>query len=285
MKNGKSSTVPFYLAVILSISLLMPPGVMAQAIIEAITNKLNTEDAIPVGLGKTQVEFGYTYTGADQAYDANNDLVDIRGNRKHEVELKVYYGFTENLDASAEIGYANLRNFDNDPQRGDGFGDLSLNMKWRFFANKKYRLHLAYLPGITMPIGDATDDTRLGPSQDYWGFDQRFVITAGGRRFNGSLDIGYSLPLGEERKNERGALTVNTALGYHYTFWFQPEVEINFGHDFRKTEEDSEFMAVTIGAIVIFPPRIRLDLGVQQVVYGQSTDQETVAKMNLSVTF
>ncbi len=267
---------------------MIPSRVLAQhevGDLVAETAKVNTEDAIPVEPGKTEVELTYQYTEADQAYDANNDRSDIQGNREHKLNLKITHGFTENLDGSASFGWADLRNLDSDPQRGEGFGDLSLNMKWRFFANEKYGLHFAYVPGITVPIGDATTTTELGPSQDYWGLDQQFVVTTIGGMFTGSFDVGYSLPFGEDRADARGSLTANMALGYHVANWLHPEVELNYGHDFFDKADDSEFLAVTIGAILKSSDALRLDVGVQQVFYGENTDQSTVATMNLSVTF
>lgn len=284
MIYGKNSTVAFYLAVI-ALLLVMLPSRMLARVTEAETTKVNTEDAIPDEPGDTEVELTYSYTDADQAFDANNDRFDILGNRKHQLDLTISHGFTEQLEAAVKFGWANVRDLDSDPQSGEGFGDLDLKMKWLFLASETYGLYLAYVPGISIPLGDATTNTELGPSQNFFGFVQQVIVTAVAEKFNGSFEGGFGLPLGEHREDSRALVNVNMALGYQLTGWLQPEVELNYGKNFFDQAADEEFLAATIGAIMNLAPSARLDVGVQRVFYGENTNRSTVASMNLSVTF
>ena len=62
------------------------------------------------------------------------------------------------------------------------------------------------------------------------------------------------------------------AIGYQLTFWFQPEVEFNYSHDrVASPGGDSELFALTVGAILNLSSSLRLDLGVQQALYGRNT--------------
>lgn len=288
MIYGRSSTVDFYLAVIALLLVMLPSRVLAQHEVKdlvAETAKVNTQDAIPVEPGDTEVEVTYSYTSADQAFDANNDRFDILRNRKHQVDLTISHGFTEQLEAALIFGGANVRDLNSEPQSGEGFGNLDLKMKWLFLASEKYGLYLAYVPGISFPVGDATTNTELGPSQQFFGFGQQLIVTAVAEKFNGSFEGAFGLPLGEHREDSRALVNVNIALGYQLAGWLQPEVELNYGKNFFDQAADQEFLAATIGAIMNLSPSVRLDVGVQQVFYGENTYRSTVASMNLSVTF
>lgn len=219
MIYGKNSTVALYLAVI-GLLLAMLPSRMLARVTEAKTTKVNTADAIPDEPGDTEVELTYSYTDADQAYDSNNNRVDILGNRKHQLDLTISHGFTEQLEVAVKFGWANVRDLDSDPQSGEGFGDLDLRMKWLFLASEKYGLYLAYVPGISVPIGDATTNTELGPSQNFFGFGQQLIVTAVAEKFNAIFEGAFGLPLGEHREDSRALVNVNMALGYQLTGFF-----------------------------------------------------------------
>ncbi len=76
----------------------------------------------------------------------------------------------------------------------------------------------------------------------------------------------------------------DAAAGYQLTPWLQPEVEVNYSHDFIDGDDDLDELAVTAGAIVNLPHGLRLDLGVQRIVYGRNAPFGTRFLVNFSVT-
>jgi hypothetical protein len=75
------------------------------------------------------------------------------------------------------------------------------------------------------------------------------------------------------------------AVGYQLTRWFQGELELNYSRGIVKGEQDADALAVTAGGIFNLADDFRLDLGVQQTVYGRSTALATLLIANFSVTF
>ncbi|MFV1978343.1 MAG: transporter [Myxococcota bacterium] len=71
-----------------------------------------------------------------------------------------------------------------EPERSvTGLGDLFVNAKWRFYGEGDDGLHLAYQPGLSIPVGKHDDDKDLSPGLGFWTFDQRLIATLIERRW------------------------------------------------------------------------------------------------------
>lgn len=119
---------------------------------------LFTEDTGTQGKGNSQLEL--TYDGL-RDWVAN---VKLRGAQWAAVYS---YGFIDPADFQVGLPYLRL---DEDGQAGRhtvtrGIGDLSIDIKWRFFERGAFSL--AVKPGITLPTGDA--DKFLGSGRVDWG--------------------------------------------------------------------------------------------------------------------
>ena len=244
--------------------------------------KLNTEDASPVDPGHFEFELAYSFTQAGRQFDNRWDTTRRRYTREHAFELGLTYGLVENLDIGLGMGYADLYDRDSDPRDGGGLTDLTLGAKWRFYHNERLKLEVAYLPGVTIPAGNRSDGNRIGPSQEFWSFDQRISVSKDFlKRWTMNADFGFSLPFGEKRREARGTFDANAAVGYQLLDWIQPEVEVNYAHDTVRAEPDADVIAVTVGVILPIAEHWRIDAGVQQVVSARNADKSTSASIAL----
>jgi len=258
------------------------PAVPREEPIEPEHAKINTDDAAPVDPGHFELELGYSFTRAKRQWD-DKWSEESRGlTREHAVELGLTYGLVENLDVGLGMGYADLYDRDSDLRDGGGVTDLGVGLKWRFYHNEDLKLSLAYLPGLTLPVGRESDSDRLGPSQEFWSLDQKLALSKDWGRWTANADVGYSLPFGGKRGDARGTLESNLAVGYQLYDWLQPEVELNYAHDFVHKGHDSDLLAVTAGLVMPLSDRWRASVGVQQAIAGRNADRGTTGMFSLT---
>lgn len=123
---------------------------------------LVTDDAATMGKGKVQLEIGSQYSIDKQSTDEGVGTKTKTG----QVAATVTYGAIDGLDIVLGIPYQWFRTtvdgvFDS---RSDGFGDIALDLKWRFYENNGWGFALK--PGITLPTGDP--DEGLGTGRATW---------------------------------------------------------------------------------------------------------------------
>jgi len=119
----------------------------------------------------------------------------------------------------------------------------------------------------------------------YWSFNQNVVASKDWGKATTNFDVGYALPLGSRRETARGTLSVDIAGGYQMRSWLQPEVELNYGHEFVSGEGDSEVLATTIGLVMPLHERVRVNAGVQQGLWGRNADKATVLSVAVKLAF
>lgn len=105
---------------------------------------LLTDDTGTQGTGKTQVELSGRF-----------DRYGESGARTEGWEAKAVltYGLLDLLDLGLEVPYTWVSAKDGETVRQDGFADLLVALKWRFF--EQGGLSLALKPLVTLPTGDA----------------------------------------------------------------------------------------------------------------------------------
>jgi hypothetical protein len=193
-------------------------------------------------------------------------------------------GLVDGLDTALSVAWQDLIE-DGDNEFDDGVGNVVANAKWRFFQSGDETVVLSWLPGFTAPFSGDARGKEFIPLQDYWSIDNLMALTFVGERFNLNFDAGYLLPFGGNRDDDRGNITGNAAVGYQLTPWFQPEIELNYGHGFVDDGTDSDSLGATAGVILNLPRDLRLDLGVRQTFYGRNVELGTGVLANFSVTF
>ena len=200
---------------------------------------VGVEDAFPVEVGRTELELGYLYSTAARAFDDGGDTFSRGDNATHVGGVIAKHGFTSFLDVAIGIFGAYSQD-DDEPERSiTGLGDLFVGAKWRFLGEGDDGLHLAYQPGLSIPVGKHDDDKNLSPGLGFWTFDQRLVATLIERRWVGGVSAGFFLPFGD-RNGARGFASANLGLGYQLTPWLKPELELNYVREFASGRKDAE---------------------------------------------
>jgi hypothetical protein len=241
--------------------------------------KLNTQDATTLDEGAWEVELSYGLL--QSRHEFRNSWG--RGRRPYYREealgLGVTYGLAEDLSVGGALGYMGIYDRTAADPMVSGWTDLSLEAKWRFFEDTARRLEVAYTPSLSLPTGGAgvTDDFVVL-------YNGIAVSTDWTDRLTSNFDFGYAHAFGARRGDYRGTVSANAALGYHVTDWLQPEVELNYAHDFAHSS-DADLLAVTLGAIICVHENVRLDVGVQQALAGRNADQATAFLAALTFAF
>lgn len=256
--------------------------------------KINTADASPVDPGHFEIEPSFSYTRAKRYWDSAGDS-HVRGVlREENMGVSLTAGVVENLDVNISGGYSWLKDADNDFDPGDGqvgpttghdFGDLSFSGRYRFYNNEAQQLEMAYIAGMTIPTGSSSDGDAIGTSQEFWSLDQTLVATKDWGLWTVNVDVGYALPLGNKREDARGTLNSDIALGYQVLPWLQPEVELNYIHDYLENTADAQALAATLGLIMPINELLRVNLGVQQGLWGENTYKATTVVMAVKFAF
>lgn len=253
--------------------------------------KLNTPDASPVDPGHWEIEFSYGLEQVWRLWDNGGHEHSRRMERDSAVGLSVGAGILENLDLHLSSSYLWLKDEENDfngaggPDSGQGFSDLNLDLRYRFLNDAKRHLEMAYIAGMTAPTGSRSSEREIGTSQEYWSLKQALVVTKDWGHWTGNADAGYSLPFGDRRGNARGVLNGDAALGYQVLPWLQPEVELNYAHEFIAHDSDSDLIAATIGLVMPINESLRLNVGVQQGLWGRNTEKATTYLIALKWAF
>ncbi|MFH0911641.1 MAG: transporter [Planctomycetota bacterium] len=257
------------------------------------TGKLNTPDACPVDPGHAEIEFAFGLDKVRREWDDDGKAHSRRPEHDRSLGLSVGMGLCENLDFCLGIPYLWLRDEGNDfdaddlmgPETGRGLGDLDLSLRYRFYENEDRHLYLAYKAGLIAPIGHDADESEIGTSQESWSLNQALIATKSWGRWAVNADIGYSLPFGGKRGDGRGVLSADLALGRQVFSWLQPEVELNYAHEFVGHESDADVLAATVGFLLPVNERFQVNLGVQQGLWGRNAERATTYLATIKLVF
>jgi hypothetical protein len=104
---------------------------------------LITDDTGTQGRGGFQYELNLEY-GHDSEEGVKTD--------QWTIGTTLTYGLVDNLDISAGIPYLYLKERDGEVIKEDGIGDLTLDIKYRFY--EKDGLRIALKPGLSFPTGE-----------------------------------------------------------------------------------------------------------------------------------
>lgn len=155
MKTVRSTTLALCLALVTSGSALAGPP-------------LSTDDAGTVDVGKVEIELNSSYGYDKQTVDG----VTTKSNTT-DGEVKITTGLYKDLGISLAIPYLfNERsNVDGDISNTDGFGDMTLEVKYKFA--ELGGVALAIKPSMIMPTGKYSN----GLSEGRWQFGSTLIAT------------------------------------------------------------------------------------------------------------
>ncbi len=248
-------------------------------------SKLIAQDADPLGKGAWQLQFNIGYSRATRQWDPDG-WAESRERSSEWINQEVLtYGVSDTLDVGLGLGYGWLADDETGLKSGRGISDLALSGKWRFYENEDWGVAFAYVPTLTIPTGKETTSERLGPSQEFWSLDTRFaVVKDWSERWSTNVDAGYTAAFGE-RDEARGSFSANGAVGYRLFPLLQPEVELNYSHDFVHRDDDADLIAVTVGAEMPISDRLCVRAGVQRAIAGRNTDAATTFLLSVDLNF
>jgi len=268
-------------------------AVRAETDDEVEHGKINTADASPVDAGNYEIETSFSYAFSNRLWDNNGDSHKRGFTSEHAAEFAATAGIVDNLDVAIGGNYAWLRDKENDfdsdgtagPITGNGIGDLNISARYRFLQNEQLGLEMAYIGGFSIPTGTESDDSKIGTSQEYWGFNQTLVASKDWGKWTTNADMGYALPFGDKRGDARGTFNADIAGGYQILAWLQPEVEVNYSHDFIAHNDDADVLAMTAGLVMPINEHLGVKAGIQQGLWGVNADKTTAGSLTLKFSF
>lgn len=266
--------------------------------------KINTDSASVVKTGTFEVDLGYTYIeqigGRNAAFnDSFGNTKQSKSNtRSHQAMLAVTYGLMDKMDLTARIGWADIKDKDYPyaDSHGSGITDLEIETKYLFYQDDDNGVKLAYVAGLSVPIGSDSRTLHLNVGKNYWALLQRLVLTKDlDEQWNMSADVGYRLPFGRHRdayspefgrrmSDTRGTLESNVALGYTGIELLQPVVEANYGHEWLSAGGDSDALGFTVGAVVPIEKH-HLRVGLQRDFWGRNAVRAYTLTAGLTLAF
>jgi hypothetical protein len=213
---------------------------------------LLTDDTITQGKGKTQIEMSYQY-------DSNND----DGIKKEASRPKAQftYGLLDPLDVILEIPYL----FVQQTQGGvttsnDGFGDITLSLKWRFYGEKEKGLQFAIKPSVTFPTGD--EAKGMGFGREAYGIT--FISTFEREEWCVSANLGYlynDYGLQSDRDANRSSIWSASFSGQYEPvekLWLVGEVGVLSN---PSVTSDTPPAFINVGVIYELTKNVDLDVG------------------------
>jgi hypothetical protein len=241
--------------------------------------KINTEDATTLDPGVWELELALGLAKSRRAFNDHWGADRRLYLREETLGLGLTYGLRQDLNVGLGFGYASVYDRDCDDRTVRGWTDIEVGAKWRFYHDEARRLEIAYVPAIIFPTGSA------GMTDDFVSVFNGVAISKDWTsRLTSNFDLGYGFPVGGHRQEYQGTLSADAALGYHVTDWLQPEIELNYFHDFNHGN-DADLLAATVGAIICLREDVRLDVGVQQGLTGRNADKGTAFMASLTFAF
>lgn len=241
--------------------------------------KLNTADASPVDKGKVETELTVSSSRARHTWDTSGDSKPSGEADENAMTLAVTIGLGRDCDLQLASSYRWMKDQNNDfdsdgepgPEAGRHLGDMDLAFRHRFYSG--HNLDIAWLGGFTAPSGSSSTEREIGTSQEYWSLNQTLAASMDFGRWTFNADGGYTLPFGGKRGQARGTMNTDIALGCQVTSWLQPEMELNYSREFISQADSSRFLAATLGLVMPFSERWRVNTGHQIPLSGRNTEQ------------
>ena len=253
--------------------------------------KINTSDASPVGAHVFEVEASY---GPSWSLRGGGDFDRSARGAVYPLGLSVTYGIVDDVDVNVSLGYATVYDsaYSGDdshpvgPAHGHGFTDTTAGLRWRFLSRPDWGLDLAVISDFVLPTGADAAPDRVGLSQVYWSFENALVVSKDFGPLTANAELGYSLPFGSERGDERGTLFANLAGGWQVLPWLQPEVELNYEHSYEASSTpDADLLYLTGGVVAPFGKGYRVAAGAQYAVWGRHTGQSVTGTVAFKWAF
>lgn len=234
---------------------------------------LITDDTGTQGEGKLQIEVNSEITTNKETEDGVTTK-----ETGSEVALIASYGPSENADMVLGIPYQWTETEEDGDVASDedGFGDMSIEIKWRFY--EKDGLSFALKPGITLPTGN--EDKGLGSGKASYGLTLITTEEIGAWVFN--LNLGY---MHNEYKLEEDEEVTRRGI-WHASLSSQVEVMkdltavANIGIERNPDKESNTHPAFVLGGVIYsITEELDIDMGIKAAMNNPETDLIFLAGM------
>lgn len=226
---------------------------------------LITDDTGTQGKGKFQVEVLGEY-GHDREEGVKTDT--------EEVSAALTYGILDSVDVVLSVPYAFWEEKTGGvSEKEDGFADLSLEAKWRFFEREG--LSFALKPGLTLPTGDEDKGLGAGRTTGYL-----FLIASKDvSPWAFHLNLAY---IRNENKNDERYDLWHASLAAGYELFKGLQLVGDIGIETNPDRSSSIDPAYILGGL-IYSPWENFDIGLG--VKGGLTETETDVSVRGGVTW
>ncbi len=222
---------------------------------------LLTEDAYTLGQGISQIEIGFEQIRFDQPG------LDGRVNLLRPV---VSHGLLGGLDLLVGAPFLDTREISaGGVERTRGLGDVSVELRWRFYEDDLAKLALK--PGLTLTTGNFAEGLGTGRS-----ISSVFLVSTferEGRYYN--LHVGYL------RNNNKGDLRRDLFhLSGSVVVRASPRVQwaVDVSADSSVDKQESSFPVVALGAVIYSPAEnLDLDIGIRAGLNDAAEDRAWLA--------
>lgn len=227
---------------------------------------LVTDDTGTVGKGKTQVELGAEWSSWKDTVE------EVRVKETGTEASGVFtYGVSDTVDLVAGFPYAWSRAEENGEtvSKENGFSDISLEAKWRFF--EKNGFGLALKPGIKLPTGD--HEKGFGTGRLTYGIT--FIASQEIEPFAFHFNAGYTR--NENKVDEREDLwSASLAATYEVAKGMNVVGDVGFRRNPDPTVGTAPAFAL-VGLNYAINDHVMLDAGFKFGLNKQETDHSITA--------
>ena len=226
---------------------------------------LITDDTGTQGKGKTQIELTGQFDRDDEG-----------GTRTEGWEAKAVltYGLLDPFDLVFEVPYTRVSAKDGETVREDGFADLLVVLKWRFF--EQGGLSLAVKPAVTLPTGD--DEKGLGNGRASYGVNLVSTYARDPWAFNVNLGVTHNDYKREADREANRDDIWNASFAAEYKLAVSWKLVANVGAERNADVTSDTPPAFLLGGVIwSVSETLDLDAGVKWGLNSPETDLSFLA--------
>lgn len=220
----------------------------------------------------------YRYNNSHQYYynDARyNDLPFTQRSFSNYMEMQLAYGITGWMTVQSDLGYFINKTQETSNQqtyRGNGLGDLALQLKFNAWHHAKARFSVSPAIGVKFPIGvfdQEVDYVKLPitvqPSSGSFKYNGSvFVYKGFGRKLSLAAYGSYEYSQMIDSENfyyKYGDLWI-AAVYFNYQVWKRFNVNLQFRNEYRAraSRENNETVSASGYEVVFFTPQVTVSL-------------------------
>lgn len=221
---------------------------------------LITDDAGTQGQGKFQLEFN-----GQNDYDREEGIQ----TEKTIGGAMISYGVIDPLDMVIGVSYQFLKSENGAAARNEGWGDVAIDLKWKFY--ERDNLALALKPGITLPTGD--EQKSLGTGQAT--YHLFFISTLEMKPWAFHFNLGY---IRNENKLEERVDLWHISLATWVEVVKSFKLVANIGLEENREKSKDETPAFLLGGIIYsWTENFDLDFGLKIGLNKAETDFSVLA--------